>query len=119
MFSCNKDTMDNSLDVVDLDTTGITNFHITIDGKPYYPIDTCGYEWIIKVPQKTNLNNLIASFNSGSPYVYVNGTKQVSGYTANDFSNIKEGVVYSLSSDLGGKKVLCQGLRYRSSYFAY
>jgi len=53
------------------------------------------------VPASTNLSNLVASFTApGSPSVRIGGVNQISGVTANDFSNsVSVPLVYTLMTD--------------------
>lgn len=93
-FSCNT-VQDEPVEEPSLT---LNDLCAVVNGQKYYVVDTLGNNFFIVVPESADLTHLVCYFNDQKLTVRVEGTVQISGETANDFSNINEGVCYTVSS---------------------
>ena len=98
--SCSKDSVE---DTVVVETTDINQFSIQKLNNPnlYENIDFNIENSKItgRIPQLTNITDLIASFTHKGANITVDGIDQVSGHSSNDFSNVINYVVKTIEGD--------------------
>jgi len=103
LLACSSDNIDLVIDnLPENEVLELRDFHVVIDGKAYFPFDTCGREINIIVPVEANLKNAIAYFDYTGARVCVDSIEQISGTSVVDFSNIVDGVKYNVLNATGG-----------------
>jgi hypothetical protein len=105
-MSCVDDNEIVSTDILEKDVSSeMSQFGLKIGNTIFSPVDTTGNIIHVCMPQNLELKNVRASFETDKSIdVFVNGINQISELTENDYTDIKNGVLFCVADENGNAK---------------